>query len=220
MVALALVLTIGFGRANADSISLFTTGVDGSGNATPAGSPDIHYALTSSDDINHPTPTAFVVGNPPATWWPNNGSAQWIAPNPLQVGNSSGDAPGSYVYEMTFDLGANPSQESIIGDWATNTYGLIFLNGVYVNGTTNLSGPTGLTPFSIPSTANFVPGVNKLDFIVVNGGVDGGTGPTGLFVGDIRGTYTPGIPEPSSLVLAGLGVAGLVMYRWRRAQAT
>lgn len=218
MVALALSLSVGFGRTEAAPITLFSTGVDGSNNALPAGSVDPHYVLTSSDDPAWPIPDAHVVGTPPATWVPNNttpgASAQWIAPNPVQVGDvaAPGNAAGSYVYEVTFDLGPNPSQESITGEWAASTYGLLFLNGVYVGNSTNLNGPTQLTPFSVPSTANFVSGVNKLDFVVVNAA----QGATGLYVGAISGSYTPGIPEPSSVVLAGLGIAGMLVYRWRR----
>lgn len=218
MVALALSLTLVFSaRTEAASIPLFTTGVDGLGNALPVGSVDPHYKLTSSDDPSFPIPDAHVVGNKPGTWVPNTATAQWIAPNQVQGGDVAafGNAAGTYVYEVTFDLGLNPTAESIIGDWAVNTIGLILLNGQYVNNTTNLGGPTSLTSFSIPSTANFQPGINKLDFVVVNAS----QGPTGLYVGDIRGTYTPGIPEPSSVVLAGLGIGGLLMYRLRRSRA-
>lgn len=222
MVALALSLAFGFSaRTDATTIPLFTTGVDGSSNALPVGTVDPHYVLTSSDDPSFPIPDAHVVGNKPGTWVLNNtsagASAQWIAPNPIQGGDvtSPGNAAGTYVYEVTFDLGTSPTQESIVGDWAVNTIGLILLNGQYVGNTTNLNGPTSLTSFSIPSTANFQPGINKLDFVVVNAT----HGPTGLYVGDIRGTYTPGIPEPSSLVLAGLGIGGLLVHRLRRSRA-
>ncbi len=215
MVALALSLAFGFlGRVDAATIPLFTTGVDGSGNALPAGTVDPHYALVSSDDPNFPIPNAHVVGTPPAGWVANTASSTWIAPDAIQTGDVDvkGNGAGTYIYEITFNLGPAPSQESIVGDWAVNTIGLILLNGQYVNNTTNLSGPTSLTSFSIPSTANFVTGENKLDFVVVNATA----GSTGLYIGDIRGSYTPGIPEPSSVVLAGMGVAGLLVYRLRR----
>ena len=159
-------------------------------------------------------PMAHVVGTPPAGWVANTASSTWIAPDAIQTGDVDvkGNGAGTYIYEITFNLGPAPSQESIVGDWAVNTIGLILLNGQYVNNTTNLSGPTSLTSFSIPSTANFVTGENKLDFVVVNATA----GSTGLYIGDIRGSYTPGIPEPSSVVLAGMGVAGLLVYRLRR----
>ena len=217
MVALALSLTFGFSaRADAASMPLFTTGVDGTGNALPVGTVDPHYALTSSDDPSFPIPDAHVVGAKPGNWVPDTATAQWIAPNQVQQGDGTpfGNAAGTYVYEVSFDLGAAPTQESIVGDWAVNTIGLILLNGQYVGNTTNLNGPTSLTSFSIPSTANFQPGINKLDFVVVNAT----QGSTGLYVGDIRGTYTPGIPEPSSLVLAGLGIGGLLVHRLRRSR--
>jgi hypothetical protein len=218
MVALALTLAFGFAaHVEAAVIPLFTTGVDGSGNALAAGAVDPHSSLVASDDANFPIPNAHVVGNPPASWVKNTTFSQWIAPNPLQGGDSppTGDSAGTYIYEIKFDLGLAPSQESIVGDWAVNTIGLILLNGQYVGGTTNLSGPGSLTSFSIPSSANFVAGVNTLDFVVVNAN----QGATGLYVGDIRGSFTPGIPEPSSFVLAGLGVCGLLVHRLRRSRS-
>jgi hypothetical protein len=94
--------------------------------------------------------------------------------------------------------------------------GLIFLNGQYVLGTTNLSGPSVLTSFTIPSTANFVSGINHLDFVVVNQVSSPLTaGPTGLRVEGLSGS-SPHIPEPSTIVLAGIGFAGLVALRLRR----
>jgi len=222
MAALALVVAL-LGQVEAAPITLFNTGVDGVGAALPGGSVDPHYVLISSDDPNFPKPDAHVVFQPPGSWVANTTKAQWIAPNPVQVGDTApaGNAAGTYIYEVTFDLGLAPTQETIIGTWAVNTIGLLYLNGVYVGsaagaiGATNLAGPTSLTSFTIPSTANFIAGINKLDFVVVNAV----NGPTGLYVGEISGNYTPGIPEPSSMVLAGLGVVGMFVYRLRRARS-
>jgi hypothetical protein len=69
------------------------------------------------------------------------------------------------------------------------------------------------TPFSI--TSGFQTSINTLTFAVPNGTElnAGPQGPTGLQV-DI--TSARATPEPGSLTLLGLGIAGLVGDGWRR----
>ena len=218
MAALTAALIVGAaGRAEATPIpGLFNTGVDGSGAVLPAGTTDPHYTLIASDDPAFPGPAAKVTDPPlPASWIANSSTSQWISPNPVQfldTGGPSGNTAGTFIYDLPFDLtGLNPKMATISGHWAADDVGLIFLNGVYVLGTTNLSGPTVLTSFSVPSTANFISGVNHLDFVVVNSAA----GSTGLRVEGLSGSSPP-IPEPSTVVLAGIGFVGLVVLRLRR----
>ena len=187
---------------------LYTTGVDNLGVPLAGGAVDPHYKLIASDDANFPGPNAIVVSAPlPGIWTPNIATAKWIAPRADQI--ELGNAAGTYIYRLTFDLGAgNPVGSSLTGLWATDNVGLIFLNGVYT-GNTNLLPPNTVSGFSI--TSNFVAGINHLDFVVVNSS----PGPTGLIVERLIGD-TPGIPEPSSIVLAALGCAGLVGLKLRR----
>ncbi len=220
-VALAALLAATLiGQASATPL-LYNTGVDDSGNALAAGVADPHYKLIASDDPAFPAPpaaSAFVTNSDlPSAWLPNTptgAASQWISPNAVQTEPDAnppaniGNVAGTYIYELTFDLtGLDPSKVSINGAWAVDSVGLLYLNSQYVLGTTNIAGPAGLSGFSIPAGSNFVAGVNHLDFVVITGGPT-----TGLRVEGI----TVGIPEPSTVVLAGLGVVGLVFARVRR----
>jgi hypothetical protein len=208
-------------QANAVPL-LYNTGVDDSGNALAAGAADPHYKLIASDDAAFPAPptaSAFVT-QPilPAGWLPNTTSgaaSQWISPNQWQTEpdvqnppSPIGNVAGTYIYELTFDLtGLDPKNVSISGAWAVGSVGLLYLNSQYVLGTTNINGAGSLSGFSIPAGSNFSAGVNHLDFVVITGGPVTGLRVEGISVG---------IPEPSTVVLAGLGVVGLVLARVRR----
>jgi len=221
------VLVLGATSAQATLISgLFTTGVDGSGNALPGNTLDPHYTLLSSDDVKFPPTAAKTVISPiPAPWQvnaPNTAVATWISANPQQTGegaSQTGLAAGTYIYRLTFTLAANqnPALATITGHWAADDLSMIFLNGVYVSGQTNLTGlfgPPQLQAFNIPSGGNqnlFVAGENHLDFVVVNQAF----GTSGLMVSDITGDG-PLIPEPSTVVLSLIGGIGLVYAGWRR----
>jgi hypothetical protein len=195
---------------------LFNTGVDSTGAILPAGTTDPHYTLIHSDDSAFPGPAAKITDPPlPGSWIANSPTSQWISPNPVQVAGTSGtsgNTAGSFIYDLPFDLtGINSALATITGSWAVDDIGLIYLNGVYVGGTTNLSGPGVLTPFTVPTGSSFTPGINHLDFVVVNSA----SGSTGLRVEGLSGNG-PTIPEPSTVVLAGLGFFGLLGLRLRR----
>ncbi|MBI2825612.1 MAG: PEP-CTERM sorting domain-containing protein [Planctomycetia bacterium] len=212
-IALAVVLVGVATSASADAIpGLFNTGVDAGGNVLPDGSVDPHYTLISSDDPSFPGPNALVVNAPlPGTWVANSSTSKWISAR-SSLGVEQTLAAGTYIYRLSFDLtGFDFTQAAITGDWAVDDIGLILLNGTYVPFTTNVTGPGSLTSFSIPSTANFVAGVNHLDFAVINSA----PGASGLRIEGLSGTV-PGIPEPSTVVLAGLGFVGLIAFRARR----
>jgi PEP-CTERM motif len=197
-------------------MGLFNTGVDGTGTVLPAGTIDPHYTLIHSDDPAFPSPAATVTDQPlPGSWIADSSTSQWISPNPIQflaTGAPQGNAAGTFIYDMPFDLtGINSALATISGSWAVDDIGLIYLNGVYVGGTTNLSGPGVLTPFTVPTGSSFTSGINHLDFVVVNAAI----GSTGLRVEGLSGSG-PSIPEPSTVVLAGLGFIGLAGLRLRR----
>jgi hypothetical protein len=197
--------------AFATSITLFGTGADSSGLVLPGGSSDPHYTVSGPGVTG--TQQA-VVYSPAAVWpgWvPNDANSAWIG-----FKDSSDTRPyGTYTFETTFNLtGYNPSTASLIGRWAADQYGSLYLNGALEqsvpDGNWNAGANPNLTSFTISS--GFLAGINTLDFSVVfPDGFDG------LRVEPLTLTATPngtGVPETGQTVmLLGLGLAGLGWFR-------
>ena len=195
-----------------DPIAIFSTGVDSSGSPLTPGTVDSHYALVSAP--SGVTLTAIAT-SPNGAWTPNTSTADWISP-----GSSGGTSfpPGTYDYQTTFDLtGLDPTTAQLSGKWTSDNNGWIDLNGVMTGVTSAFAGFGSLSSFSI--TSGFQPGLNTLDFVIVNG--SDSFSPTGV-IADISGTATASssvsgpsaVPEPSSLsmfILGGglLGLGGL-----------
>ncbi len=208
--------------AHAGGFPVFATGVDASGMSLPNGTQgDPHYTL-----VNTPSGTPGTVsvltsayGFPivPNGWLGDSATSAWIVPNNDPFLN--GGPIGYYDYQTTFDLtGFDPATASLSGQWATDNFGTdLRLNGQSTGNTvlSNNSNNT-YTPFSI--TSGFQPGLNTLDFIVL----DDGQGATGLRVDSFSGNANP-VPEASSTVSLGLllalGLGGVFAARRKRAVA-
>ena len=212
-------LALTAGTANADPIaSLYNTGVDNNHNALATNAnplvADPHYSITGTNP-NATYPVVYTYGSP---WVPNetNPAAQWISPNnPGQ----NGQINGTYSYTTHFDLstGANPLTASITGKFAADDIiTAILLNGSAVGVAVVGGVPTGYPSydkwfdFTISSSANFVAGDNKLEFVSANTH----NVVTGLIV-QMSGTYTA-VPEPASVTVAALGAAGFALMSLRR----
>jgi len=214
--------------ANADSISVFSTGVDSSSNLLAPASVDPHYVWSYGagtvgnfgDPYNPATSTFFSAPNYPTTFSanaayvtpvsaPDAGNAGfWNVENPHaesisfnNIGGGGGDVP--FTYETTFDLtGLDPSTASIDLTWFVDDWGVIALNGNVLD--------IGPGTFSIDS--DFVSGINTLDFVTYNGG-----GPGGISVQINSADADPApVPEPATLVMVGLGVSALLRRRFSR----
>jgi subtilisin family serine protease len=137
---------------------LWNTGYDTNGNVLPSGAIDPHYALISSPagftDARH-----NYFGSP---WLPDGPNSWWLQPGPPAFAPN-----GTYIYEVTFDLGnCDPNTASITGRWAADDWADLRINNVPVPGVSAAYGFGAWAPLSINS--GFVPGVNTIQFVVRN----------------------------------------------------
>lgn len=215
-VVLAASFVLSSGTAFALPISVFSTGMSSTGTLLPNGTVgDPHYSLVSAPggDLKTLVVATSAFGFPIGPWLGDNTTSRWIGINAPSLNGAAGD----YAYRTTFDLtGLDYSTASLVVRWsADNTASDILLNGV----STGVAG-TDFNAFSAYATisSGFVAGLNTLDFLVSNAGTT--DNPTGLRV-EITGTADapspPVIPEPASLALLGIGLAGLGLGRRRKA---
>ena len=177
-------------------IRLFNTGVDNSNVALPNGAVDPHYILTTSANPAAPIPDAHVIGTP---YFAPTADSKWISP----AANATSVA-GDYIYTQTFDLSsASISTLRLVGRWACDNDGTIFLNGSAVPGSTTATttGFYGWKNFFISS--GFLPGINTIEFRVHDlGGYTGMRAEisgVGLYFGDAFQTYAQWTTEMTAL---------------------
>lgn len=189
---------------------LFNTGIS-NGTTLANGDVDPHYTIVASS-LSY-GPQAYVVdeaiGFPivPGVWSLSTSTSKWITPKITPLATRTD--PGEFTYRLNFDLtGIDPGSATITGSWYTDNDGAMFLNGTSTGFTSPANGFSNSSPFTV--TSGFVSGINYLDFVIINPDF----GPTGLRV-ELSGTANA-VPEPGSLLLAGLGLIALLAARYRR----
>lgn len=228
-------------------LTVYSTGVDNFGNPLPNLSSDPHYTLLSYPiGITTPVvPTTFSVFGPvsgpgvaPDAWLDPTDDllpggivpkSTWIAQNDNDPSHFGADytnpipPPSSlytFVYETTFYVPSDFASGVISGYWSADNFGAdIIINTTSTGQTTFNGAPTNSfaswTPFSI--TSGFIPGAtNSLRFVVYNNSIS----PQGLRVEILSASYTPIIPEPTSMALLGTGLVGLAFLRRRNRAST
>ena len=202
MALLALLVAMMPGTSQGVAITgLFTTGVDGSGNALGDGAVDPHYTIVEAGNASAITVQSASI---PGSWVANNATSRWIWENALGTPINV-----TRTFETTFDLtGLNHLGATVSGTWSTDNFGLdILINGV----STGNTAPDFLNLYAFTVNTGFVAGVNTLSFVVQDVG-----GISGFRVGSISGSA---VPEPSTLLLLGTGLVGLVGYNRRKRRA-
>jgi hypothetical protein len=185
--------------------TIFGTGLGPTGAPLAAGAIDPHYQVLTSG-----TPAIVVTNTAP--YFPNNAASEWV----WQQANGF-PINTTLRFETTFDLtGFDQTSAAISGAWGTDNNGLdILLNG-HDTGITLLGSTTAnftqLHAFTINNPAWFVNGANTLDFDVQDVGV------VAAFRAELSGTANvsgsaTSVPEPSTLALLGIGLAGLGFSR-------
>lgn len=187
---------------------LYNTGVNASGTVLPLQSLEQHYSVSGASSIAYVEPPVYEP-NLGWAWLPAPAGSAWIGPNST-TNTASPDPVGIYHYTLNFNLtGYNPADVRISGAWMTDNTGELYLNGVFTGFTTDPESYKHLTAFNL--TSGFIPGVNTLEFRVLNEYV--GPNPSGLCVAGLSATL---VPEPTTAALVIISLWGAVGLGYQR----
>jgi hypothetical protein len=196
----AILATSSFLSAHAASI----TGLVNTGSFA-SGAQDTNYSLNG-------TGFGYVTKDniwPLGAWIANTATSKWITPSANQAASFDPYANGTYTWSLTFDLtGFDAATASFSGKFAADNSAVVKLNGNQIGSANSYSSYS-----HFGAATGFTSGLNTLDFVVTNVAQNGGN-PTGLRVEFTASNVTP-VPEPETyaMLLAGLGLMGVISRR-------
>jgi hypothetical protein len=213
IIALTIMLAVGAATsATAGPITtLFNTG-------GVSGQPSDHWLVDGG--------TAYVTGPgfPLDAWLLNDATSQWISPQASYAGYGGDTPQATYVFSTLFQIpnGYDPATAVFkMRVAADNQVTNVRLNGAdlgisWIGGIPETTDSfTGFSPYY--TVTGLMLGENQLAFDVWNAGQVSRGNPDGLRVEFTESNMTP-VPEPTSLVLLGTGLVGLVRAARRRMQ--
>ena len=198
--------------AQAATIEIFNTGVDGSGAPLADNAIDSHWTLSGVGAAAGQGPDAIVAtlagGFPIGPWLDDNATSAWITPSEDTNGPGATDGTAIYTFSTTFTTPGS-GQVTFAGVQSADN-GVV---GFDVDGIAGNFSPVGFNAWAgFDIVANVTGTSHTLSFQVHNGtGEDNPDGPIGLRVEFESADY---VPEPASLAL--LAISGLALLRRRR----
>lgn len=196
-----MVLRFFFGVALLSSALLAApiVGLNNTGSGLGDGAADTNWVLLSPPQQGVVITQSLI----PLPWIANDPSSRWIweteRGEPTNV---------TRTFRTTFNIGAglDPGTATIVGRWAADDAGLDIL----LNGMSTGQSALGFAAWSgFVLNSGFAYGLNTIDFIVQDAGFMGG------FRAEFTSSNIEEIPEPTSVVLTGLGLCLGVFLRHR-----
>lgn len=193
------------------------TGLVNTGAGFANNAQDTNYSLTVLSGSTVAGPYGYVADN---AGWPDGGpwlaagtDSKWLTPTATEDQSFDASVNGVYRWRLTFDLtGFDTATTFFTGRWAADNNGQVLLNGNLIGSAGGFSSWSGFS-----ASSGFLAGINTLDFIVTN--LFQATGnPTGVRVEFLSANADAvAIPEPGTLALAGLALAGIALRRRKTA---
>ena len=197
--------------ACANPITVYSTGVDSSGNVLPGGSTDLNWVLSGASG-------STVVLSLSAT---SNFGSGWHVDDTVGLPGSSWigatatnpTPPTPYTFTETFSLtGLNPATATISGVWAISDTGTLSINGHVIDTESNTF--FGGTTFTLPD-ADLLSGSNTIAMTMTSD--DGSDDGVRLLFRTATATQLTGaVPEPSTWAMLILGFVGIGFMAYRR----